>query len=395
MNPPRIECLYVGFDGLDVAFQGSLPEAALAMLEQARDEAQREMHPVLVHIGELAAHVAETGARGGYRYCFDTGEDGEIWFVKRDARVDRWNIRVSVKSFPLMLHGYAVVRDRLYTRLRAMEARVLAASIGRVDIAVDLRMYGFRLDPALFVAHSHCNKDAQFDPDQDQFSVHYAGRAPSSVTVGRMPGRQIIVYDKRREAIQKRKWHWFDCWGLDWKSDKEPVWRVEVRAGKKHLKDHWRITTFADLEATIADLVTNAMARIRYLDPTSMDANVTRRTEHPLWARARSELLIHLGRLSMTPNGVVPGRMITGKRSVIKHTYRALITGLAASYAAVHEFHGEAAEGIATKIAFDIRSEINRDRRRFHRKVQLASDRMALIKDDYVASCAGKPKTVD
>jgi hypothetical protein len=393
MNPPHIECLYVGFDGLDVAFQGSLPEAALAMLERARDEAQREMRAVLVRIGELDAHVAETGARGGYRYRFDTGEDGETWFVKQDARVDRWNIRVSVKSLPLMLHGYAAVCDRLYTRLRAMGARVLAASIGRVDIAVDLRMHGFRLDPTLFVAHSHCDKDAQFDPDQDQFSVHYAGREPTSVTVGTMPGRQIIVYNKRREAIQKHKWYWFDRWGLDWKSDKEPVWRVEVRAGKTHLKDHWRITTFADLEATIADVVTNAMAKIRYLDPTSTGANVTRRTEHPLWARARNELLAHLGRLGISPSGVVPGRMITGKRSVLKHVYRRLITGLAASYAAVHDFHGEAAEGIATKIAFDIRSEINHDPRRFHRKVALACDRMALIEDEYVANCAGQPGT--
>jgi hypothetical protein len=133
------------------------------------------------------------------------------------------------------------------------------------------------------------------------------------------------------------------------------------------------------------------MAKIRYLDPASTDANVTRRTEHLLWARARTELLAHLGRFGITPNGVVPGRMITGKRSVIKHTYRALITALAASYAAVHGFHGEAAEGIAAKIAFDIRSEINRDRRRFYRKVQRASDRMALIEDEYVANCSGQP----
>jgi hypothetical protein len=147
------------------------------------------------------------------------------------------------------------------------------------------------------------------------------------------------------------------------------VWRVEVRAGKTHLKDHWRITTFADLEATIADVVTDAMAKIRYLDPASTDANVTRRTEHPLWTRARSELLTHLGQLGITPNGVVPGRMITGKRSVIKHTYRSLIIGLAASYAAAHDFHGEAAEGIAAKIAFDIRSEIKRDPRRNNRKI--------------------------
>ena len=78
---------------------------------------------------------------------------------------------------------------------------------------------------------------------------------------------------------------------------------------------------------------------------------------------------------------------------MIKHKYRALITGLAASYAAVHSFHGEATEGIAAKIAFDIRSEINRDPRRFHRKAELACNRMALIKYEYVANCAGQPGT--
>jgi len=135
-----------------------------------------------------------------------------------------------------------------------MGAKVLSASIGRVDVAVDLRMQGFRLDRTLFVAHSHCDRDAHLDPKQDEFSVHYAGREPSSTTIGKMPGRRIIVYNKRREAIRKRKWHWFDRWGLDWKRDTEAVWRIEVRAGKRHLKDQWRITTFADLEATMADL---------------------------------------------------------------------------------------------------------------------------------------------
>jgi hypothetical protein len=393
MNPPHIECLYIGFDGLDVSFQGCLPEATLTMLERARDQAQREMHLVLIRVGELETHIAETGARGGYRYRFDTGEDGEIWFVKHDARVNQWNLRVSVKSFPLMLYGYPAVRDRLRERLHAMGAKVLAAAIGRVDIAVDFRMHGFRLDPALFVAHSQCDKDAQRDPDQDQFIVHYAGRAPSSVTIGQMPGRQIILYNKRREAIRKRKWHWFDRWGVEWKRDREPVWRIEVRAGKAHLKDYWRITTFTDLEATIADVVTNAMARIRYLDPTSTDPNVSRRAEHPLWTRARIELLAYLAQLGITLNGVVPGRLITGTRSELKNRYLALLVGLAAPYAAIHGFEGEAAEGIVAKIAFDIRSEINRDRRRFHHKVQRASDRMALIEDEYVASCAGKPGT--
>jgi hypothetical protein len=382
MNSSTIECLYVGFDGLDVAFQGGLPEAALEVLQSAREDAQGQMRPVLAHIGVLKAHVAETGSRGGYRYRFDTGEDGEIWFVKHDARVDQWNIRVSVKSFALMLHGYEFVRNRLYDRLKAMGATISAESVGRVDLAVDLRIPDFQLEPNLMVAHSHCERDTYADAEASTARVHFAGRIPSSLTIGKMPGLQTIIYDKRREGIQKQKWHWFDRWGVNWR-EKQPVWRVEVRAGKRHLKAYWRVTAFEDLDATLADIVTAAMAKIRYLDPTDHDSNVTRRAEHPLWTRVRDELLAHLDARGIVCCGVVPGQQITGKRSVLKALYRKLITGLAAPYAAIYGLESTSAEKIVEKISSDIRAEIRRNPERFANKVTSAKDRMILIEDSY------------
>lgn len=71
--------------------------------------------------------------------------------------------------------------------------------------------------------------------------------------------------------------------------------------------------------------------------------------------------------------------------------YRTLITGLAASYAAVHDLSGEAAEGIAAKIHGDIREEIRRNRGRFHQKVESAGARLALIEDTYLAADRDSP----
>ena len=56
-----------------------------------------------------------------------------------------------------------------------------------------------------------------------------------------MPGRQIIVYDKRREAIAKRKLFWFKVWNIERDDPAQKVARIEVRAGKKELKDRWHL----------------------------------------------------------------------------------------------------------------------------------------------------------
>ena len=66
--------------------------------------------------------VAETGSRGGYRYRFDTGLDGETWFVAHSTNSKNWNIRVSVKSLALSLYGYEGVKERILNRLKALKA---------------------------------------------------------------------------------------------------------------------------------------------------------------------------------------------------------------------------------------------------------------------------------
>jgi hypothetical protein len=57
--------------------------------------------------------VAPSGARNCFRYRLDTGDDGEVWLVKHNADARQWNLFASVRSFALLTHHYAGVKQRL------------------------------------------------------------------------------------------------------------------------------------------------------------------------------------------------------------------------------------------------------------------------------------------
>jgi hypothetical protein len=97
--------------------------------------------------------------------------------------------------------------------------------------------------------------------------------------------------------------------------------------------------------------------------------------------------------MGMDASGVVPGRLITGKRSVVKERYRNLITGLAASYAAVHGLDGAPAETIVSKMTFDVLRAIRQNPKRFAEKVCGARERMALTEDQYELSRTSSYRT--
>ncbi len=98
-----------------------------------------------------------------------------------------------------------------------------------------------------------------------------------------MPGRQIIVYDKRGAAIAQRKLFWFKIWKIDPADPIAQIYRVEVRAGKKELKDRWGVRTFDDVDRIIGDVVRRALDEVRYVAPSQSDSNVTRQRLDPLW----------------------------------------------------------------------------------------------------------------
>lgn len=381
--------VYRGWDSLDVAFQGALPDATLTTLREGKARAIQAGEPTLIDVVGAMGHVGETGARGGYAFRFDTGPDGEIWTIKDSPDPSQWNIRVSVRAAQLAVGGYAGVKLALLDRLKAWGAVVLSESIARVDFAMDFEAPDFDLRPDDFVCHSRSTvaEHANMIPrggEQSEIGVRYKGRRPSSVTIGMMPGRQVIVYDKRREVLtQPGKGFWLDVWGTT-RDDCPAIWRVEVRAGKDHLKD-WRIATFEDLEARGGDMMIATMQAVRLTVPGS-DSNVTRAALHPLWQRATA---IVADAMADHVSGAERGRVVEGRREELQAMYRQQVVGLATGYAVAAGLSlADAVATLAGEVGDEITAYVIGRRRDFDRKFNRATRRMFFLGEGGAAAPA-------
>jgi len=311
--------IYWNFDGLDVSFQGAIPPDMAEPLEKARLAAQANRSSELLEWHGEKMHVAESGARGGYAYRCDTGPIGATWFFSRNQSLIGWNIRVSVKSNALACLGLGKVRAELYRFLAAIGAKAASESISRVDYCMDFLASDieaitgqcFALNPTAFVMHSHMSR-MDIETEGDKRSHGVSGRY-SSVTCGKMPGRQIIIYDKTQEISARRKPEWWQHWdaarirhGHPPLTRQERVWRVEFRAGKEHLKNRWGITTWAQLDDKLGDLFAAAARQIRYTSPNANDAERFRWPNHPLWDAIENTIAYDLAEMmtGATPNAV-------------------------------------------------------------------------------------------
>ena len=274
------------FDGFNITFQGFVAKYILYQLEQAQIEARCNQKPALTYLGtgneKIPVHVAESGMRGGYSFRFDTGEDGETWAVADSGNSNRWNIRVSVKSLSLALHGYKDVKKNILNILKKLEAQgnlkdfSLEESISRFDYCFDFTTDNFLINPECILAHN--NTKIQFIGNSElilkQKDIQYA-------RIGKMPSRQIVFYNKKNEILEKKKYYWFKLWGIK-KNFNKQIWRIEIRAGKKELK-LWNLKTFSDFELKAGDILLDIANSIRYVKPNYKDKNKARWKNHEFW----------------------------------------------------------------------------------------------------------------
>lgn len=384
---------YVNFDGLDVSFQGCIPQALVDVLETARLEAVETRAPALVEWNGQAMHVAESGARGGYAFRCDTGPTGATWFFSRNQQPSNWGIRVSAKSSALACHGLGKVRAEFYRFLDAIGATVKAAVIGRVDYCLDFLATDlaaatggpFALAPDAFVMHSRTSRADH----ADEIAIHGISGRFTSVTCGKMPGRQIIVYDKSREVRSRQKPEWWAHWnaargrqGLPALDGNEAVWRVELRAGKQHLKSRWGITTWEDLDNKLGDLLERALDDIRYTIPSATDAERFRWHNHPLWDAVRQVVATDLAEM-MT--GAEPGVVKTIKREQLAQTTEAMMKGLLATWTVATGSSTDSGT-VADHAARIMREHVEKDGARFHASRERSQRKYRFIGDDGLGS---------
>lgn len=295
------DILYTGVDSLDIAFQGAFPESTLEHLEAVRKEAEASNRdePACLGPGAVDVQVKSHGMRGGFRFVFTNGPAGAIFAVKANPDPKEWNLFVSVRALRLLTLGYVGTKLWLRETLAAMGFQITDLSVNRIDFAVDIRAPTFQLDVANFVCPAqaklrpHWSKEQLLTDDGNACSAVVRGRRFESVTVGQMPNRQLIVYDKRRAAIDLNQPYWFDVWGLDRNDPGARVWRAEIRAGREALAKRLTKRSFEAVEADQNDYLLTAVREIRYLAGKAAHLNVSRAPEHPFWI-ALTEALANL-----------------------------------------------------------------------------------------------------
>ena len=378
--------LYRGFDGLDVSFRAQISGHLADELEQAKEWAQKTRQDACMTFAGMKLLIAETGARGGYSYRASTGQMGATWFFKKPNPSDPWGVRISCGSFMLAERGLGGARADMYRTMERLGVTIQAQaeSIGRVDYAIDIFAPDFTLEPENFVMHSNATRADHFD--QNEATVHGKSGRVTSVTIGKMPGRQVIVYDKRAEVIAHHKWAWFDIWNANLSCftlpaidfahpDNSRVWRIELRAGKSQLKDGWNIRTWRDLDERLGDLFHSATEAIRYAEPSS-DCNRSRWPDSLLWETVRNELDEDLFEMR---NFAPPDTIKRVQREAHARLLEGQSMGLVITRAAIK---GVPIESLAREALIEgqrMANEISKDQCRYGAKLRERADRYEIL----------------
>lgn len=292
--------LHSGFDSLDVAFKVHPSLEVLAILETAKEAAVEAKESTAIKLGGETFEVGHTGGSGGYAFVLDAGSRRGIWTIKKPNAKDSWGLAYSSRSRPLAHKGIDYVRSDIDVMLKALGCVVPSdgVRIRRVDYAIDFHDPSFVLDPFDFVTHSRTKSSTYLELSDTRVNGR-SGRV-SSATFGKMPGRQVIVYDKREEAMAKNKIDWFFVWDaamehagrerLDFSDPaKSRVWRAEFRLAKRALRDRAGIQGWASLYSGLADQLQQLTHDIELRVPSS-NGDRTDWTVHPNWEVLRDVL---------------------------------------------------------------------------------------------------------
>lgn len=382
-----------GFDGLDVSFPLTVNEAVAAKLLEAQEQSKLAQQDVgiFTHNG-LTMLVAQTGASGGYAYRCSTEPGtpfGENWFLKHPRdNGDEWGVWVSCGALSLALHGLQKVRADLEQKLERLELNyeLGSESIGRVDFAFDFLAPDLRPQRDHFVTHSRTKvrEHADLSIDVDGKS----GRV-ETITVGKNPGRQVILYDKRAEIIAKKKPYWLNIWNDARQQDghaplviedraQSEVWRVEVRAFKEHLKGRWGVTTWGNLKARLPQIIETAFDQVRFTLPTS-DTNRSRWPDHPIWVAARAALDGEFDELASMAD---PDEIREICKAVADETLLAQVSGCMIARAGLHGVSADQLQTFIAGTADHIGREIGRHPDRATQKLEAARARYGVC-DNY------------
>lgn len=336
-------------------------------------------------------HVLESGARGGYRYTCDTGPLGATWFFKVPSPSDPWGVRVSAKSLPLALYGIRAEEADFLAFVTTLCGKLThdAVSLGRVDYCLDFLIPDFDLVPEQFVMHSRLTRTT----DREASEVGRSGRA-TSIRIGKMPGQQVAVYDKRADVLAKSKAAWWEIWNSNRAAQGLPpiapdntqrsLWRVEFRAGKNFLKKQKGITTLDHFLRVGGSLFSEMAEGVRFVSPAE-DTNRARWPSQPLWLVVQSNLAAGLREMT---DALPASRALEIASAELVDILDKQILGCEATLIAALDLADVEPSDLARFAADRLQRQIESDPGRFRQKITIAAERYFFL--DHPASTTPK-----
>ena len=299
----NVEILHSGFDGLRLTIETDIPPAFRDRLSAAKAEAVETNRECILTFGEITLGVRRSG---GMAFSAHTGDMGAEWYFldPENRPANNPGVTVDFRAFLLATGGLRAAQDHLETCMRAFGIPYgeNQLRVTRADFAVDFLAPWFEPDRTHLVMPPK-TKAVAFTGESDT-ETHASGARVTGLRAGRGASRQLVIYDKRAEVIEKGKAGWVEIWNatrasmgkpaLDMKDpDQSRVWRFELRVGRKQLRERFGIRGWDDLDAMIGDAFTDFCERMRYCIPTT-DRNRARWPTHELWQAVRHTVAIDL-----------------------------------------------------------------------------------------------------
>ncbi len=295
-RPPATACLLGhGVDYWQQSYDLEFPHSLYIDLERYKrlaaelnSESDGQVLFTVDHPAEMHFAVSPRGHTGGIMYVLSN----KSFVIMLRARGLRWGVTGRINADALWAEGHVAARRHLTMILEGLSSSKITLSappsVTRVDYAYDFSCPTFSQEMNVdIVKRLVLTRPAKMQGNTE-LELFGAPNRLETLTIGRLPGRQLQLYDK---ALQIRKfnkdWHlyrWDKC--SDW-CPTDPIvdiWRLEGRLGSDALRKlPSRVPEYVDdaLAILIPDLLRN-----RRLVAANGDKRLRRRPIHWMWGQA-------------------------------------------------------------------------------------------------------------
>ena len=342
------QILHSGFDGLRFTIQTEITAELRKELADAKNHARQSGNDCDLDIGGQVLSVTKNG---GCNFPCHTGELGAVWMFHdpEDRFPNNPGVTVDFRAFGLATGGIDSAEEHFRDMMVALSIPYAEHQlrVSRVDFAVDILAPWFEPDRLALITPPG-TKVTEYT-GFDETATQATGGRVTGLRAGAVSNRQLAIYDKRIEVMQKAKDGWLEIWNAERKAcgqvplnladrSQSQIWRFELRLGQKQLRGKFEMRSWQDLRDTLGDAYHDALGRLRYCVPTS-DSNRARWPVHELW-RLFSDVIG--SDLAANCSGVLPNDVIFANKTAKMRELDRQLLGLFVSRAAISEVSADA-----------------------------------------------------